>query len=297
MYVLCTEQTHSANSTSRDSLIAWITWIFQKQSCYSCCYGLSKQDVLGFSSSQQPGPPTQTVYLRVELNLCDYSLLTSYNHPSTPPLPPPFPFQARFWQLHWAPPRESHTFFSAQFALIVVGSPFGNLPAPTKTPKLYCAQLLDFTQVLLEAKEARKVIYFPSCLSLDMSTWCLWHYGSLCKLWLPPTQYQAMHTNQPYTCIWAPRTFLGRWSSFLIILLLWIDPIPLFWKKCVILQIQVSPIPFLCLFQSWPLASEQRHSRSPLPASPLDPPSRYILPQEGFLRQRSQTWQNLLNTL
>ena len=88
MYILCTEQTHSANSSSRDSLIAWITWIFQKQSCYSCCYGLSKQDVLGFSSSQQPGPPTQTVYLRLELNLCDYSLLTSYNHPG-PPLPLP----------------------------------------------------------------------------------------------------------------------------------------------------------------------------------------------------------------
>lgn len=91
---------------------------FQKWHCYSCCYTPSKQDVLGFSFSQRPGPPTQTVYLRVKLNLCDYGLLTSYR-------PPP---QRRFWQPHWAPWQKSHTLISAQFALMVLGSFFGNLP-------------------------------------------------------------------------------------------------------------------------------------------------------------------------
>lgn len=86
MYILSTVHTHSANGTSRDSLIALRKnmnslnlSLFQKQSCCSCRYGLSKQDVLSFSSSQQPGPPTQTVYLRLKLDLCNY---TSYNqHP------------------------------------------------------------------------------------------------------------------------------------------------------------------------------------------------------------------------
>lgn len=55
---------------------------FQKQSCYSCCYSLSKQDILGFCSSQQPGPPTQTVYLRLGLDLC-----VTASSPLTPPTP------------------------------------------------------------------------------------------------------------------------------------------------------------------------------------------------------------------
>ena len=66
----------------------------------SCCYCLSKQDVLSFSSSQQPGPPTQTVYLRLGQDLCDY---TSYNQlPSS---------DDSFWQPHWAPSRGSHWVF------------------------------------------------------------------------------------------------------------------------------------------------------------------------------------------
>lgn len=92
LFLYCTVHTHSANSTGRDSLIAWNKNInsrtlssLQKLSCYSCSYGLSKQDVLSFSSLQQPGPPTQTVYLRIKPDLCNYSLLTSYNQlPPTP---------------------------------------------------------------------------------------------------------------------------------------------------------------------------------------------------------------------
>lgn len=71
---------------------------FQRHGCYSCCCTLSEQDVLGFSSSQQPGPPTQTVYLRLKLNLCDYSLLTSYTTHTPHPSPAPLGFFTRVTQ-------------------------------------------------------------------------------------------------------------------------------------------------------------------------------------------------------
>lgn len=53
----------------------WLSWIlvhFRSKAAAACRCRLSKQDVSSVSSSQQPGPPTQTVYFRPKLELCNY---------------------------------------------------------------------------------------------------------------------------------------------------------------------------------------------------------------------------------
>ncbi len=82
-----------------------------------------------------------------------------------------------------------------------------------------------------------------------------------------------MHTAQLYSCIRVLRCFFASWIILTqpnSVVAIYLKENVLHWNSCKFVSL-------LCLFQSWPSASGRRHSRSPHPTSPPDPPSRYSL--------------------